>query len=179
MDKVRKNLIGSASFCSLLLLGMASCGGGQKPTPRGEDAEHNDSIKACVVFECEGENDSPEILVKLNGVPMTMIWDTGCEGVSISSLEFMSLIKSGKLTEADSAGTVLSIMADGSMVEEQLFHIDNIAIPTTSGDYLMVYNVDASVSEDPAALPLFGQSAMNQLPKYTMNRAKKIIEFHK
>ena len=68
------------------------------------------------------------IPVKLNGITMSMIYDTGCSGVHLSLNELQTLFKNGKFSEDDIIGSNYSQIADGSIVENGLINLREVEI---------------------------------------------------
>ena len=66
------------------------------------------------------------IPVKLNGITMTMIYDTGCSGIHLSLNEVQTLVKNGKLDIDDILDASYTTIADGSIVENGTINIKRI-----------------------------------------------------
>lgn len=119
------------------------------------------------------------IHVKLNNTGHDVIFDTGCSGVSISSLELVELLKEGTITQKDYNGSIQCEIADGSKKEVPMYNINKITVVDTKGQEHTLSNVVAMVEENPDAMILVGSSVIDNLAKksYTVNLSKKVIRF--
>ncbi len=115
------------------------------------------------------------IPVKLNGVSMDMIYDTGCSGVHLSLLELQTLYKNGKFSENDVIGTSLSQIADGSVVQNGEIILREIEIGGEDG--IVLPNVDASVSLNLEAPILLGNGVLDKVAAVEVDNVKKTINF--
>ena len=177
---------------AVMLLSCASCGSNQKPGERvenyGEEVRKDSSSlegftmsseKVYVPFQ-RADGDLAQVQVSLNGVPFNMWWDTGASVTSISKLEFINLVKAGKIDEKeDHIGYINSSYADGSKGTEPLYRIGEITIQGKDNQTLRLYGVAVSVSENLSAPMLIGQNVISQLPKHKFNDYTGVIEFDK
>jgi len=113
-----------------------------------------------------------EIPVKINGVNMDFIFDTGASGISISETEAMFLAKQGKITEEDIIGGIESIDALGNISEGTEINLREVQI----GDRKLK-NVQASVVHNAIAPILLGQSALSRFGKVTIDYQRMEITF--
>lgn len=121
-----------------------------------------------------------EIQVSLNGVPFNVLWDTGCSMTSISNLEFLKMVKEGKITDDDYVGAINVTIGDGSSTQEKVYVIRELFIPGQDSEhYLRIQDVHVAVAENLAAPLLLGQNVMQNLPKHSFNENKEVIEFEK
>jgi aspartyl protease family protein len=111
--------------------------------------------------------------IKLNGVDMEFVFDTGASSISISETEAMFLWKQGKLKENDIKENVQFIDANGDISNGTRINLREVQI----GD-LIVYDVEASVVHNQQAPLLFGQSAMNRFGKITIDYENNRIIFN-
>lgn len=114
------------------------------------------------------------IPVKLNGVSMDMIYDTGCTGIHLSLLELQTMAKNGKFSASDVIGTSYSCIADGSIVEngEILLHSVEIA------PELIIENVKATVALNQEAPLLLGDEVLDRIAKKVeVDNVNKTINF--
>ncbi len=177
-------------MASIAILVCSSCGGGQKPSPRkavwGEEVDTASAVKkvtlsgktVLVPFK-RSENGLAEVQISLNGTPFNMWWDTGASLTSISSLEFVKLMKEGKVNEEDKIGSVKASYADGSSGVEDVYQIKEIFIQGKDNEYLILNDVAVSVSENIGAPLLIGQNVISNLPKHKFNDEAEVIEFDK
>ena len=94
------------------------------------------------------ENGLAEVQISLNGTPFNMWRDTGASITSISSLEFLKLLKEGKVSESDKIGSVSSAYADGSSGVEDVYRIREIFIQGKNNEHLILNDVAVTVSEN-------------------------------
>lgn len=170
---------------SIILTFCNSCDNGQKPSERvnawGDDTTKVETKgdKIFVSFQRK-EGDLAEIQVSLNGVPFNVLWDTGCSTTSISALEFVKMLKEGKVQEEDRVGTINAMTANGSLVTEEVYEIRELFIAGQDNEhYLRVQNVEVAVADNLGAPMLLGQNVIQELPKHSFNDEKGIIEFDK
>lgn len=173
----------------IIMLTNASCGNNQKPSDRssvwGEDVDTTtvkgislSSEKVFVPFQRTASG-LAQVQVSLNGVPFNMWWDTGASITSISSLEFIKLVKEGRVEEDDKIGSIQAKYADGSSGEEDVYRIREISIQGKDNEHLTLYGVAVSVSENLGAPLLIGQNVISELPKHKFNDDTEEIEFDK
>lgn len=134
--------------------------------------------KACISIPYEEFGGVKAIPVKLNGVTMNMIYDTGCSGLHISLNELQTLAKNGKVSQDDVLGVSYSTIADGSIVQNGLINIKQIEIG--SGDESLVLdNVQASVALNQDAPILLGNAVLDEMASVEVDNVKKTINFYK
>ena len=174
---------------AIVMLTCVSCGSEQKPSKRssvwGDDVDTTtvkgvtlSSEKVFVPFQ-RTSSGLAQVQVSLNGVPFNMWWDTGASITSISSLEFVKLMKEGKVDEDDKIGTISTSYADGSRGEEDVYLIREIYIQGKDNEHLVLNGVAVSVSENLGAPLLIGQNVISELPKHKFNDETEEIEFDK
>lgn len=117
------------------------------------------------------------IPVKLNGITMNMIYDTGCSGISLSLNEVQTLAKNGKLDASDILDSDYSTIADGSIVEDGAINIREIEIGGKDG--IKVQNKRASVKLNQIAPILLGNSVLDELASVEVDNVNKTINFFK
>lgn len=117
------------------------------------------------------------IPVKLNGITMNMIYDTGCSGIHLSLNEVQTLIKNGKLDAADDLGVSYSTIADGSIVENGSINIRRIEIGGENG--IVLENKTASVALNQIAPILLGNAVLDELASVEVDNVAKTINFNK
>lgn len=91
----------------------------------------------------------------------------------------MSLVKAGTLTNDDSIGSQRSSIANGEIVENQIYKIHEVSIVDTKGIKHSVYDVPVSIVENPGADVLIGNIIIDRLAEYsyTIDLKNKIIVF--
>lgn len=95
--------------------------------------------------------------VKVNGIPMRMIYDTGASDVSLSTTEAKQMIKHGQLKAEDFIGIEQFQIANGDIVEGIKVILKEIEIGG-----IKIKGVEASIVANEAPV-LFGQSALEKL----------------
>lgn len=169
-------------FCITLasIITLASCDN-QKPSQRHntDTIQRTDSVISMrVSFKRQSSTSTPEVMVKLNGVPFNMKWDTGAEGTVISKFELASLMKAGKISDYDHKGYMTAVVADGSSSQIPVFNIREFTLTDTEGKEHTIYNVDVAVIDNVGASLLLGQNVMKELPAYHFNDDEQNIEFY-
>ena len=126
------------------------------------------------IIKLKDDNGIYKLPVKINNtVTLDFVLDLGASDVSLSPDIFSVLYKAGKIEESDFIGTQTYKFADGSTAKSNVVNLKSLQI----GD-IKLENVRASISNSINAPLLFGQSALKQLGKYSIDNIKKqlIIE---
>lgn len=118
------------------------------------------------------------IPVKLNGVTMNMIYDTGCSGIHLSLNELQTLYKNGKFSQEDVLGVEYSSIADGSIVENGSINIKEIKIGD-GDDCIVLHNKKTTVSPNQVAPILLGNDVLDELASVEVDNVNKKINFYK
>lgn len=160
-------------ICILLATSfMMSCK--QKPTTPPYNLDKKTTKISILYEEVGGVKTIP---VKLNGITMNMIYDTGCSGISLSLNEVQTLAKNGKLDASDILDSDYSTIADGSIVEDGAINIREIEIGGKDG--IKVQNKRASVKLNQIAPILLGNSVLDELASVEVDNVNKTINFFK
>lgn len=189
------------AVCTALLLLAAACGGGRaKPSSisrtsaadyadyRSEqydsdyddseyefsydDRSYDDCADDVAVIPYTEECGVKIVNVRVNGIPMDMIFDTGCSGTLISLAEAKYLVDKGLLDEDDFLGTESSVIADGSVVENMTVLLRRVEV----GGEIYCDDVVATVSPNVGAPLLMGNEILDRVKSFTVdNVAKNII----
>lgn len=117
------------------------------------------------------------ITVKLNGVSMEMIFDTGCSGMHLSLHELETLYKQGRFSEADCIGNTVSQIADGSIVQNGLVVLRSVYIGGDNG--IEINDIEASVALNQDAPILLGNNVLDEFASYTIDNENQYIIFKK
>lgn len=115
------------------------------------------------------------IPVKLNGLELEMVYDSGCSGMQLSSLEIASLYKNGKFSEGDVRGATVSQIADGSFMQNVVVNIREVEIGGTNG--IVLKNVEATMAENPRAPIMIGNSVFDKVASVEVDNINKCIIF--
>lgn len=113
-----------------------------------------------------------EIPTEVNGVKMHFIFDTGAGMISMSNVEAGFLYKQGKLTEEDIVGNADFIDANGDVSEGLVVRLREVKV----GERILT-NVEASIVPNLKAPLLFGQSALEQFGKVSIDYKNSQITF--
>lgn len=114
------------------------------------------------------------VKVKVNGVEMEMMFDTGASGVSLSLTEANYLFKQGKLSPEDIEGYTYLQIADGSIVEGMVINIRQLEL----GEGLIAENVKAVVVGNMEAPLLLGNSAIEDFGSFEIDDVNEVIRFN-
>lgn len=120
------------------------------------------------------------IHIKLNNTNgYDAIFDTGCSGLLISSLEFTDLVKAGTIATSDYIGEENSSIANGAVVKTPLYNIREINLVDKKGKVHTIRDVKAAVVDNMAADVLIGSAVIDNFAKksYTVDLSKKVIRF--
>ena len=155
---------------------MISCGNKQKKPPvdlkdKKEKIEFSSEVEVPYT-ELGGVKTIP---VKLNGVSMDMIFDTGCSGMSISLNELLTMQKNGKFSENDVVGISASTIADGSVVNTGVINLNEVEIGGRDG--IIIHNVQASVALNQVAPILLGNGVIDAVASVEVDNINKTIKF--
>jgi aspartyl protease family protein len=111
-----------------------------------------------------------EIDVKINGLPLSVIFDSGASDLSISIAEAMVMIKQGTIKNSDILGKVQHSNAQGQISEGTKINIRELII----GSFTLE-NIEASVVNNLEAPLLLGQSVLRRFKSYEIDNAKNIL----
>ena len=113
-----------------------------------------------------------KIPVEINGSNMIFIFDTGASDITISATEAMFLYKQGTLQDEDILGQQQYQIAEGSISEGTIINLRTVKIGNKT-----LENVRASVVHNNQAPLLFGQSALAEFGKISIDYKKNEITF--
>lgn len=167
------------AICAITAMACIATGcDNQKPSPRPDTQSIESAADSpAIAFVRPTPTSTPEVTVKMNGVPIQMLWDTGAMGSTISALEFMNLCKAGKISDSDHLADSKAVVADGSIVNVPIYMIRELTLTTTDGNEIYLHNVTVSVMENIGASALLGQNIMKELPEYTFDDENNVIRF--
>lgn len=169
-----KRIIFYTFLCFGVTFAMTSCKQKNDKPPYQLDTPSKPSVS--IAYEEMGG--VKVIPVKLNGVTLNMIYDTGCSGIHISLNELQTLYKNGKFSQEDVLGVEYSSIADGSIVENGSINIKEIKIGD-GDDCLVLYNKKATVALNQVAPILLGNEVLDELASVEVDNVKKRINFYK
>lgn len=108
--------------------------------------------------------------VEINGIMLDFIFDTGAGDIGISSAEALVLVRQGTLDEEDILGVQQYQIANGDIVEGTVVNLRKVKLGSRT-----LYNVRASVIDNPNAPLLLGQSALEQFGRITIDNVRNEI----
>ena len=88
------------------------------------------------------------IHVKLNNNGYDALFDTGCSGMLISSLELMELIKTNTISQSDYVGDAISSIADGSQIKNPMYNIKKVTVVDNNGKEHVLTDIQATVVDN-------------------------------
>jgi aspartyl protease family protein len=139
---------------------------------RGNSVKDNVRNGNAVVIKMKKENGVYKIPVRINGIIMDFIFDTGAGIISISDLEATFLYKQGKITKEDIIGSEKFQDATGTISDGAIINLKEVSIGNRT-----LYNVRASVTDNINAPLLLGQSALEKFGKITIDYANEEVIF--
>lgn len=167
---MKTDYIALLAFCVAIL---TSCRNTSQAPPYNLGSGSHDLVS--VPFEEMGG--VKVIPVKLNGITMNMIFDSGCSGLHISLNELQTLYKNGKFDQSDVIGVSYSTIADGSIVEDGAVRIREIEIGGEDG--IVIQNVEATVSLNQSAPLLLGNVVFDEVESVEVDNVEKVINFRR
>ena len=114
-----------------------------------------------------------DVACQVNGLALSMIFDTGASDVSISKVEADFMFKNNYISREDVRGKRYYQTADGGISEGTLITLKEVKI----GD-AVIRNVEASVSKSQKAPLLLGESVLQKFGTFTVDNinSKLIIK---
>lgn len=152
------------------------CGDNQRRPPVNLTAPSSDS-KDIIEIPYTERSGVKMIPVRLNGVTMDMMFDTGASGISISLNELVTMYKNGQFSNSDFIGVSYNSIADGSIVENGRIRLREVAIGDK--DPLVLHNVEASVMPNLQAPVLLGNNVIDKVASFEVDNVEKVIRFRK
>ncbi|MDR0507872.1 MAG: retroviral-like aspartic protease family protein [Dysgonamonadaceae bacterium] len=115
------------------------------------------------------------IPVKINGMGLDMIFDTGASSTCITLAEANYMYEKGKLAEDDIIDIQQFQSADGSISVGLRINLQNIVID----NQIYIRDVEALVVENQQAPLLLGQSVMKLFREISVDRENGVVKFFK
>lgn len=113
------------------------------------------------------------IPVRINGMALDMIFDTGASSTCISLAEARYLYDKGKLTDNDIIDVQRFQTADGNISAGLRIILRDVSI----GNKISLHNIEAIVVQNQKAPLLLGQSVMKQFREISVDRENSVIKF--
>ena len=161
---------------SLVLVGFNSCTGCSKSRIQREKQKKQAPVSLAIkggtnqIALIKDESGVYQIPVLINGVEMSFVFDTGASLISISNVEASFLYKQGKLTKEDILGEVNFSDANGDISVGTIINLREVTLGNR-----VLKNVKASVVDNSVAPLLFGQSALAQFGKISIDYEKQVL----
>ena len=111
--------------------------------------------------------------VRVNGLDLDFVFDTGASSISLSSAEAVVMQRQGKITNEDIVGQNQFQDATGGISVGTVVLLHTVQI----GD-ITLENVEASVVDNIQAPLLLGQTALSKFGKVTIDYNNNTIEFN-
>lgn len=169
-----RKTISQIIICMAVILSAAACKDKNSRPPYQLDKSETGVITV-PYSELGGVKTIP---VRLNGILMDMVYDTGCSGISLSWHEVQTLVKNGKLTEDDIIGASYTQIADGSYIQNLEINIREIEIGP-EGNSILMKNKTAGVKLNQTAPVLLGNNVLDELASVEVDNVGKTIKFNK
>ena len=111
--------------------------------------------------------------IKVNGLDLKFIFDTGASSISLSSAEALVMMRQGLITDNDIVGQERFQDATGGVSEGTVVRLKTVEIGNVT-----LRNVEASIVDNIQAPLLLGQTALSKFGKVTIDYNNNIIEFN-
>ena len=135
----------------------------------------NKEEKKDIVIPVTIDENGIHLKVKINGLPIDFLLDTGCSDMQMSSAEFNFLIKENLVkANEDFISKSETTIANGDKVESDFYNIKTVEIKNN-----VVNNVTCNVVSNPNAPSLLGQSVLSKLGKITIDYNNKLLIIQK
>lgn len=139
-----------------------------------EDVEQIEEVNYIPVPYKESYDNTIVIPVKINGVGLDMIFDTGASSTCITVAEAQYLYDKGRLTDEDVLDFQAYQTADGNISVGLRIILREVAI----GESIRLNNVEALVVEDQLAPLLLGQSVLKNFKEVSVDRKNRVVKFY-
>ncbi len=136
-------------------------------SPYGEEEREE------AVVPYRSKNGVKYVDVKVNGVGLEMIFDTGCAGMHISVAEARYLYDKGTLTDDDFLGVSPAVTADGNVSVDMVVNLREVII----SDQVVCHNVAATVSANTDAPLLLGNGVLDRIESTTIDNENHNLIF--
>ena len=123
-----------------------------------------------IPFTRQGKDKGMEVYCVVNGVPVKMVFDTGCDGVCITSAEYSFLRKNGCINDDELMGYGYVTFANGETAKERRVLLKEVRLGA-----LTLHNVTASITKNPNAEPLLGMGVLSKIDFYEIDNVKQVI----
>ena len=111
--------------------------------------------------------------IKVNGLDLKFIFDTGGSSICLSSAEALVMLRQGQITQDDFVGQQQFQDATGGISVGTIIRLHTVEIGG-----IVLRNVEANVVDNIQAPLLLGQTALSKFGKVTIDYNNNIIEFN-
>ena len=111
--------------------------------------------------------------IKVNGLDLKFIFDTGASSICLSSAEALVMYRQGQITRDDFVGQQQFQDATGGISVGTIIRLHTVEIGG-----IVLRNVEANVVDNIQAPLLLGQTALSKFGKVTIDYNNNIIEFN-
>ena len=111
--------------------------------------------------------------IKVNGLDLKFIFDTGASSICLSSAEALVMFRQGQITQDDIVGQQQFQDATGGISVGTIIRLRTVEIGG-----ILLKNVEANVVDNIQAPLLLGQTALSKFGKVTINYNNNTIEFN-
>ncbi|WP_404812708.1 TIGR02281 family clan AA aspartic protease [Capnocytophaga canimorsus] len=182
---MKTNTLHIALLLSFLLQGCTNCSKKEEPSwIYSASTSYDTTVEDTNSTEIETDdlvrvpyqlrNNAMIVPVKINGIGLDMIFDTGASITCITLAEAEYLAKKGLLTKNDFIDLESFQVADGSVSVGLKINLREVTI----GDKVTLRNIQALVVEHLQAPLLLGQSVMREFKEISFDNQKQEIKFY-
>lgn len=111
--------------------------------------------------------------IKVNGLSLDFIFDTGASSICLSSVEAMVMLRQGKISQEDIVGQQQFMDATGEISVGTIIRLRTVEIGG-----IELTDVEATVVDNIQAPLLLGQTALEKFGKVTIDYNASTIEFN-
>ena len=173
--------------CSTLLLLIISCAhkSGHKQNEydsnrerknielTSQDISQEHKVKGHTKVRMEKAGGVYLVPIKVNGLDLKFIFDTGASSICLSSAEALVMLRQGQITQDDLVGQQQFQDATGGISVGTIIRLHTVEIGG-----IILRNVEANVVDNIQAPLLLGQTALSKFGKVTIDYNNNTIEFN-
>lgn len=189
MQKNDKRLKHAIAFCGCLISValVLSCAhkSGHKPNTydssrsaskieqKSQDNVSEHKVKGHTKVHMEKAGGVYLVPIKVNGLDLKFIFDTGASSICLSSAEALVMLRQGQITQDDFVGQQQFQDATGGISVGTIIRLHTVEIGG-----IILKNVEANVVDNIQAPLLLGQTALSKFGKVTIDYNNNVIEFN-
>ena len=142
-----------------------------------EQKEHTDipelKVKGHTKVRMEKAGGVYLVPIKVNGLDLKFIFDTGASSICLSSAEALVMLRQGQITQDDFVGQQQFQDATGGISVGTIIRLHTVEIGG-----IVLRDVEANIVDNIQAPLLLGQTALSKFGKVTIDYNKNEIEFN-